>query len=258
MKKMIMAVFISSLIACSGNQKTTEARKNTDLIQQNLKGRVQRLEERTVNFDSTGAVKADSTLSTTSFNEEGYITNYTSKDSSGKTTFEQTLSHNSDGTFSEVKNTKDGKQTFRLTSEVDKNGNYTGGKTYDSTGKQDSYYTDLKTNEYGIVYAGKQHFMNGNIKSTFDMKYEGPYFVGGKATDSTGKTSYEGTVKLGDKGDAIQEYSSTLEKDSAKIQNLTYKYDGTDDKGNWIQRTTTNDKGRQTAIVKRQFTYYKD
>ena len=258
MKTVIMAAFAVSLISCNSNQTTTETRKNTDLIQDNLKGQVQSLEERTVNFDSSGKTKADSSVSITSLNKEGYITNYISKDSSGKTTLNQILSHNADGTFSEVKNTKNGKQTYRLVTEVDKNGNYTGGKTYDSTGKQDSYYTDLKTNEYGIVYAGKQHFMNGNIKSAFDMKYDGPNFVGGTATDSTGKPSYQGTVKLNDKGDAIEEHSTTREKDSIKPQNLTYKYDSYDDKGNWTQRTTYNEKGKPTIIVKRILTYYKE
>jgi hypothetical protein len=258
MKSVIIAAFAVSLIACNSDQKTTEARKNTDIIQQNLKGKVQTLEERTVNLDSTGRLKADSTVNTTSFNKEGYVTNYTSKDSSGKTTFEQSISHNADGTASEVKNTKDGKQIYRLVTEVDKNGNYTGAKTYDSTGKQDSYYTDLKTNEYGIVYAGKQHFMNGNIKSTFDMKYEGTNFLGGTSTDSTGKPSYQGTIKVNDKGDAIEEHSTTREKDSTKTQNLTYKYDSYDDKGNWTQRTSYNDKGKPTIILRRIFTYYKD
>jgi hypothetical protein len=258
MKKVIMAAFAVSLLACNSNLKTTEARKNTDLIQSNLKDKVQSLEERTVNFDSTGRMKADSTANISSFNEEGYITNYISKDSSGKTTLEQIISHNADGTVSEWKNTKDGKEVFRLTTEVDNKGNYTGGKTYDSTGKQDSYYTDLKTNEFGIVYAGKQHFMNGKLKSTFDMKYDGSNFLGGTATDSTGKTSYVGTIRLNDKGDAIEEHSTTREKDSTKTQNLTYKYDSFDDKGNWTQRTAHNDKGKPTIMVRRIFTYYKN
>ncbi len=257
MKRVIMVAFAVGLLACNSNQKTT-ARNNTDLIQSNLKDKVKTLEERNVNFDSVGRVKPDSTFNTTNFNEEGYITEYTSKDSLGKTTLDQTVSHNADGTVSEWKNTKDGKQVFRLITEVDKNGNYIGGKTFDSTGKQDSYYTDLKTNEYGIVYAGKQHFMNGKLKSTFEMKYEGSNFVGGTSTDSAGKTSYEGTLKLNDKGDAIEEHSTTREKDSTRVQNLTYKYDSYDDKGNWTQRTAYNEKGKPTAIVRRIITYYKN
>ncbi len=153
----------------------------------------------------------DSIVNVTDFDEKGYQTKNSTKNASGKTTSEQTITHNADGTFAEMTTMKNGKQTFKLVTEL-KDGKYTGGKSYDSTGKQDSYYTDLKTNEYGIVYAGKQHFMNDKIKSTFDMKYEGSNFIGGTATDSTGKTSYSGTLKLNDKGDPIEETTTTLEK----------------------------------------------
>jgi len=49
-----------------------------------------------------------------------------------------------------------------------------------------------------------------------------------------------------------------LEKDSTKTEVVTYKYDATDDKGNWTQRTTYNDKGKATKMVKRTITYFKD
>ena len=143
MKKLFLFCLVISLIACNSNDKT-EAAKNTDLIQQNLKGKVQQLEETTVNIDSTGKIKPDSSTAVTGFDEKGYQTKYSNKDSSGKVITEQNISHNEDGTFKEMTTTTKGKQTFKLTTEV-KDGKYTGGKSYDSTGKQDSYYTDLKT-----------------------------------------------------------------------------------------------------------------
>ena len=257
MKKLFVFCIVISFFACNSNDKKTEAAKNTDLIQQNLKGKVQKVEETTVNIDSTGKMKPDSSTSVNEFDEKGYQTKYSTKDSSGTLTSEQNISHNDDGTFKEMTTTAKGKQTFKLVTEV-KDGKYTGGKSYDSTGKQDSYYTDLKTNDYGIVYAGKQHFMNDKIKSTFDMKYDGPNFIGGTATDSTGKTTYTGSVKLNDKGNAAEETSTTLDKGVTKTEVVTYKYDSYDDKGNWTQRTTDNDKGKPTKVVKRTYTYYKD
>lgn len=257
MKKLFLFCLVISLIACNSNDKKIEVAKNTDIIQQNLKGKVQKVEEVTVNIDSTGKMKPDSSAAVTEFDEKGYQTTYATKDSSGQVTSEQSISHNEDGTFKEMTTTTKGKQTFKLTTEV-ADGKYTGGKTYDSTGNQDSYYTDLKTNEYGIVYAGKQHFMNDKIKSTFDMKYDGTNFIGGTATDSTGKTTYTGTVKLDDKGNAVEEKSTTLEKGVNKTEVVTYKYDSYDDKGNWTQRTTYNDKGNPTKVVKRAFAFYKD
>lgn len=51
MKSLIIAVLAVSFIACNSNPETGEAHKNTDLIQQNLKGNVQTLAERNINFD---------------------------------------------------------------------------------------------------------------------------------------------------------------------------------------------------------------
>ena len=257
MKKLFVFCIVISFLACNSNDKKTETAKNSDLIQQNLKGKVQKLEETTVIIDSTGKMKPDSSTGITEFDEKGYQTKYSNKDSSGKITMEQNMSRNEDGTFKEMTTTTKGKQTFKLVTEV-KDGKYTGGKSYDSTGKQDSYYTDLKTNEYGIVYAGKQHFMNDKIKSTFDMKYDGPNFIGGTATDSTGKTTYTGTVKLNDKGNPAEESTTTLDKGVTKTEVVTYKYDSNDDKDNWTQRTSYNDKNKPIKVIKRSYTYYKD
>ena len=88
------------------------------------------------------------------------------------------------------------------------------------------------------------------------MKYDGPNFIGGTATDSTGKTTYTGTVKLDDKGNAVEETTTTLEKGVTKTEVVTYKYDSYDDKGNWTQRTSYNDKGKPTKVVKRIFAFY--
>ena len=246
------------LLACNNgaDKKAADSPKNTDWIQQNLKGRVQEIDETSTSIDSTGKSKTDSTVTVSIFDEKGYQTQSFTKDSAGKHITDDMLSHNPDGTFAEVSHMKGGKQISKLTTEV-KDGKYVGGKNYDSTGKQDSYYTDLKTNDYGIVYAGTQHFMSGKVKSTFDMKYDGASFTGGKATDSTGKTTYTGSVKLNDKKDAAEETSTTDEKGVSKTEVVTYKYE-LDDKGNWTQRTTSNDKGKATKIVKRTITYFKD
>jgi len=261
MKKFLLFLStISLLIGCNNSAKVNAVSmaKNSDVTQQNLEGKVQRIEETSYAIDSAGVNKKDSLVNTNEFDEKGYQAKYFTKDSSGKIHTDQTVTHNENGTFTSMTTITDGKQTFKLTTEFDKDGKYTGGKSYDSTGKQDSYYTDLATNEYGIVYAGKQHFMDGRIKSTWDLKYDGIVYVSGTSTDSTGKVSYSGSVKVNDKGDPIDEISATREKDSTKTEKMTYKYDNYDDTGNWTQRTTYNEKGKPSKIVKRSFTYYKD
>ncbi len=244
------------LLACNSDKKADDSPKNTDLIQQNLKGKVQEIDEVASTIDSAGKSKTDSTVAVSIFDEKGYNTQYYTKGSAGKHLTDQTLTRNPDGTFAVVTYMKNGKQTSKLVTET-KDGKYTGGKNYDSTGKQDGYYDSLKTNEYGIVYAGTQHFMSGKIKSTFEMKYDGVKFTGGTSKDSTGKTTYTGSVKNNDKGDPSEETTTTDEKGVSKTEVVTYKYE-LDDKGNWTQRTTMNDKGKPTKIVKRTITYFKD
>jgi len=261
MKKLLLFFAGSGfLVACnnSAEVKLASMAKNTDVIQQNLKGKVQEFTETSFTVDSAGHSKVDSVVGINSFDEKGYQSKYVTKDSSEKIHTEQSLSHDERGNMTELTTMTNGKQTFKLTTEIDKDGKYSGGKSYDSTGKQDSYYTDLSTNENGIVYAGKQHFVDGRIKATWDNKYDGAIYVSGSSTDSTGKVSYTGSVKVNDKGDPIEETSTTRQKDSTKTEKMTYQYDGYDDKGNWLQRTTYNEKGKPTRIVKRSFTYYKD
>ena len=261
MKRFLLFLLTMSLLTgCNDSVKVkaVSMAKNSDITQQNLKGKVQLYEETPYTIDSTGANKRDSLMNINEFDEKGYQYKYSTRDLSGKIHTVQTVTHNENGTFTGIVSLTDGKQTFKLVTEFDKDGKYTGGKSYDSTGKQDSYYTDLGTNEYGIVYAGKQHFMDGRIKASWDNKYEGVIYVSGTSTDSTGKPSYTGSVKVNDKGDPIEEVSTTRQKDSTKTEKMTYKYDSYDDKGNWTQRTTYNEKGKPSKIVKRTFTYYKD
>lgn len=250
---MLFFIVSGSLIACNNNQ----IRKNTGLVQQNLKGKVQTVTEITTNIDSAGNVKSDSTIKISDFNIDGYITTTTSKDANGNIIETQTIVLNADGTMSETKKSKDGKQISRFKVEVDNNGNYIGGKNYDSTNTQDSYVTDLKTNEYGLVYSGKEYTMNGKIKNSWDIKYDGPNYIGYTAIDSLGKTS-QGSANLNEKGDIIKENYTFYEKDSAITKNYTYKYDTYDNKGNWTQRSAYDEKEKKSIIVKRVFAYYKD
>ena len=257
MKNIVLLASVVVFASCGVNHDSTQSRKNTDLIQQNLKGKVEVMEEHIVNYDSTGKAKGDSSVNTTHFNPEGYITSVSGKDSSGKTTWEQAMSHNAAGFVTEMKSFKNGKPTSTV-SITSNDSAYLEAKTFDSTGKQDGYYTDLKTNAYGQVFSGTEHFMNGKVKSTFESNYEDAFYVGGKSTDSTGKTSYEGTAKKNDQGFLAEEHYMTLEKDSSIMHDNTYKYGSMDEKGNWIQRTAFDGKGKQTNQVTRVITYYKD
>ena len=260
MKKFFLLLFgIAVFTACNNNSKKDTAQEinmNADLLQQNLKGKVKSITETSTNIDSTGVEKPDSLTTYTSFDEKGYQTEFLTKDSSGKVVSEQFAERNDSGLVTEFGTKKDGKIVSRVVTDISKDGKYLGGKRYDSTGKQDGYYKDLMQNEYSIVYSGKLYDMNDKVKETFDMKYDKTHFLGGKTTDSTGKTAYEGTAKVNDKGDMTEEDYTYVEDGKSKSEKKTYKYDNYDNKGNWTQRTTYDNKDKRTKVVKRSFMYY--
>jgi hypothetical protein len=260
MKKFFFLLLSAILLFACNNEKTTETAKNTDLNQQNLKGKVQNIEETSYAADSTGKMGAkDSLTNQSDFDEKGYQTRGTTKNSTGKVTEETTISHFDNGAAKEVTGMSNGKQTFKMAIEIDSSGKYSGAKSYDSSGKQATYYKDLTQDEFRNVLTGTEYKMDNTVKSSFVNSYDkNGHFTGGVGKDSTGKETFHSSYKLNDKGDAVESTTTTVMKDSTKTETVSYKYDSYDDKGNWTQRTTYNDKGKPTKIVKRTLTYYKD
>jgi len=262
MKKLLLLLSSAALfVGCNNeNKKTAEASKNTDLIQQNLKGNVQQLEETSSTIDSTGASKADSASYVTGFDEKGYQISFVTKDINGKVKEDQTITHYEGGQAKDViiKN-GEGKQTSKWEIMIDSSGKYSSAKIYDSTGKVSSIWKDLSENEYSQVTKGTEYKEDGSVKSSFANNYDNnAHYLGGWGKDSSGKETYHSSITLNDKGDAAEESRTSVTKDSTKNEKFTYKYDSYDEKGNWTQRTTNDDKNKPVKITKRTFTYFKD
>ncbi len=252
-------ILCMAIILIASCQEKPSSPKNTDLIQSNLKGPVEQTTETPYKVDSTGNIGAmDSCCAEISlFNDSGYVTTYTRKDSKGDIKNQQTISHYPNGAVHEVVITKDGKPDSRVTIETDDKGNYSTAKSYDSTGKEDNYYTDLKQNDYGEITGGKQFNIDSTLKYSFESVYDdSARFVSGH-TDSAGKTIYSSSVTLNDKGDPVKRINTHVEKDSTTHDTITFRYDQYDDHGNWTQRTTLNADGKPTKVTKREITYFK-
>src|SRR3954469_13488379 len=101
MKKLLLCSLAAGFFACNNNktETTAAAANNTDLVQMNLKGKVQTISETVTNMDSIGKVKPDSSTNEYSFDEKGYLVKYDTKDSAGKLSYEQSMKRNADGTF---------------------------------------------------------------------------------------------------------------------------------------------------------------
>jgi hypothetical protein len=259
MKKLFLVLSVSGLLAACNNEKKAAAPKNTDLIQQNLKGKVQQFDEMSYAVDSTGKMGAkDSITNSQSFDEKGYQTKFGSKNAAGEVVNEGMATHYDNGQTKEFESKNKGKLAFKMVIELDSNGKYLRADNYDSSGKISSYYKDLSENEYGEVLKGTEYKPDNTMKSSFENNYDKDgHYIGSSGKDSTGKETFHSTVKLNDKGDAAEETTMTVTKDSTKNETVSYKYDSYDDQGNWTQRTTYNDKGKPTKIVKRTYSYYK-
>jgi hypothetical protein len=67
--------------------------KSSDLVQQNLRGSVEQLEETSFTIDGSGNKKIDSSVRIILFDNAGYATKYMNKDASGKITFNESAVH---------------------------------------------------------------------------------------------------------------------------------------------------------------------
>lgn len=260
MKKILLALTIGAfLFSCSNKKTETEAAKNSDWTNQHLKGKVQSYEETSYTPDSTGKIGAmDSCcVDIEQYDAKGYGTSSQNKDSKGALKNETSISHYDGGQVKEFVTMENGKKSSSFSIDIDKDGKYTGARAYDSAGKLTSFYTDLKEDDYGAVTSGIEHKPDSSVKSSFTAEYDKGMQVSSTGKDSSGKVTFSFKAELNDKGDLAKRTTTNVGKDSTTTTVTTYKYDSYDDQGNWTQRTTYNDKGKATKVVKRAYTYYK-
>ena len=255
MRKLIIPVL--AFMACNNqpSQKATTNVQKSDFGFANLKGKVETIESKTVNFDSTGKAKGDSTQSLGVYDKDGSIVKETNKDNSGTTTIHE-VAYYVNGFIKEEKTTVNGTMQFRLTIDSFVNGQHTGAKIWDPSGKQVGY-CDAINNESGQVTSGKTFFMNGKLQFAWESKFDGPLYAGGRGTDTAGNVVRESTIKRNDKGDAVEEHHTRIENGDTTTSKLTHKYDSYDEKDNWTQQSTYKN-GKLISVTKRAITYYKD
>ncbi|HXL55245.1 MAG TPA: hypothetical protein VN958_03245 [Chitinophagaceae bacterium] len=255
--KSILLITATSLLMCACNQKNKSSMP-TDLAQENLKGKVQEVETESYTADSLGKIGAIDSCCTyiEQLDKDGYTNKYITKDGKGNVKSEQSFVHDENGMMKEMTTMANGKKTSSLKLEL-KDGKYVLATSFDSTGKMDSYYSNITQNENGQVTGATQYKPDSTLKMSFTNAFDKMYYSGGTSKDSTGKLTYSSTIKLNDKNDQDQLTETTVNKDSSKTTVTTYKYDTWDDQGNWTQQTSYNDKGKIAKVIKRKITYYK-
>lgn len=250
---------MASLIGFSCSESKQETPKNTDLLADNLSGKVEQITDSTYKTDGTGKPgELDSCcVVSNKYDEKGYTSGYTSIDKAGTDKEEGTFTHDDKGLFTAQKFTKNGKQTSSLTVQ-NENGKPSVARSFDSTNKMDFYYTDITTNDYDRLLGFKQFKADSTLKMSITFTYDKQFYKGQINKDSVGKETYSSTVKLDDKNNLIETTTKEVTKDSTTNKTTKYRYDSFDDKGNWTQRTEMDGSGKPVKIVKRTITYYKD
>jgi hypothetical protein len=260
MKRSFLAAAMALLLfACNTEKKEAEVAKNSDWYAQHLKGDVQTVEETSYTPDSTGVVGAmDSCcISTETYDDKGYTTITSKKDSKGAVTEEMSMSRYDKGQAKEMSMKKDGKHNSGFKIQLDSAGKYAAAQELDSAGNVKFFYTNLEEDENGGVTTGKRFKADSSLDGTFYNVYTDGLQTGNSYTDSVGKEVYKSVSELNDKGLIAKTTETEVGKDSTKTTVKTFTYDNFDEAGNWTQRTTYNDEGKATKVVKRSLNYFK-
>ena len=264
MKKNFIIVAGLFVLAACNNAKDKEADKKgkfSDLVADNIKGDISATEETPYKTDSAGKIgEMDSCcIDRSEYDENGNVIKQISKDSKGTVKTESIVSRYENGMWKGQKGTKEGgKPTGSFETTMDDKGNYTGAQAYDSTGKVELYYTGLSQNEQGMVLTWKQWDKDSVFRIEGEGKYDKYLQTEFTIKDSVGKVKSSTAYKYNDKGEQTEVSNTNVIKDSTTTKVTKYTYDAHDDMGNWTQRTTWDEKGKATKIVKKSYTYRKD
>jgi hypothetical protein len=248
------------LAACNNENKTAAVKKvkYSDLAADIYKGDIQSIEDSPYKVDSTGKVgEMDSCCyEVTDYDENGNAVKYTSKDNKGFVKNESVYTRHKSGLFSGSKDSKDGgKPAGSMTVEVDDKDMWTVAHVFDSTGKPDGYYTGIGQTEYGQVTAWKRYDKDSVFREEGEAKFEKNLQVGFTVKDSVGKVKFTSISKYNDKGEQIENSTTTINKDSTTTKVSKYTYDAHDEMGNWTQRTEWDDKGKAVKVIRRKYNY---
>ncbi len=255
MRLLMYAAIAVTVISCNQKPSSSAVTAVPDITAENLKGKVQQVETNTYLIDSaTGQKGKLESTNVEKYDDSGYTVYYSTYTAQDSVTMLTTYEHDANGYLTTETTTKNGKPSSSMKITVDNTGKYTAAVSYDSTGKQDTYYDSIASNNYGEVLSGRGHHTDSSLKMTFINNFDSVYYVGGESKDSLGKLTYSSDVKLNDKKDPQQMDETTVTKDSSTKKTTVYTYNTSDNNGNWILQTIT-ENGKPKKIVERSITY---
>lgn len=258
---LVIAAGLLMFSACKDKKEKETGAKDmySDLVADHLSGDISVIEETPYKTDSSGKIgEMDSCcISVAEYNENGNNVKWTSKDSKGTVKEEAVITRYDNGKWKGQTTSKNGKVASSFETTVDSSGKYNGGNEYDSAGKLVYYYTGLSENEQSQVLGWKQWDKDSVFRMEGAATYDKYLQTGFTMKDSVGKVKSSSASKYNDKGELTEVSNTNVTKDSTITKVTRHTYDTHDEAGNWTQRTTWDDKGKATKIVKRTYTYRK-
>lgn len=264
----LWAIAALVVVMASCNQKAATnsvAIYPSDLVSDNTKGPVSAIETVSYLLDTAGKPGAINEKYMVKYDSAGFVTTVTTTDGKDSVKSIATYTHGANGLMLQqvITNGKNVK-TSSLVIDYDSSGKPTIARSYDSSGKMDTYFTGIGMNKYGKYTGGKGYHPDSTMKLSWENDYDSIHYTGGWSKDSTGKTTYTSSVQLDSLGNALKMEETSVSKDSATKQDVTkktttiYTYSAPDSHGNWTEETeqiTSDDKTKLPHLYKRTITY---
>ena len=239
------------LASCSGKQSIKYL---NDLEQTNIKGHVTKLVTETYAADSSGQIGKLELVTVEIFDKLGNTITDTAKYLLENNVVVEFLTFNKNGSLSSSSTFENGKKLSSMVLKYD-DGNCIAAEIYDSNGKLERYWANIKQTKFGLLSGLDSYDANGKFTMSYTNEYDSIYLLRATAKDSIGRHTSEVKIHLTNKkyNETVLEVSYF--RDSTVQKHFTYKYTGWDTAGNWIHQTVFDDKGRALKMAKRFFTY---
>jgi hypothetical protein len=224
-----------------------------------IKGNVQYIKETGYTCDSAGNIieMEDCCIGRDEFNEDGNIVRQQITDKSGKPVMDIKITLKKNGLRETLTVSKEGKTISFVQNYFDDQGKYASQIIRDSANAIQKYYIIEKINDYGQWVKFSEYNKDSALVMKENSVFENSMLLKAWQTDKNGETLATYDFKFDDKDNLIEiiivEFTETGEKKTI----TRYTYDEFDGNGNWVKRTSWNEKGKAFKVEQREFIYRK-
>jgi len=252
--RMLTVIPLIVFICCS--DKTDNIQYISDLQQQNLRGKVAKVE--THEF-VIGTIKNDSTLIRKTieyFDKKGFTTKDISTSYPDNDTIENVLTFNSNGSMNSLTTVTNGQVESIMLLTYNKNGNCIIIKTMDSVGRLLYFDSLITQNIYGEIVRLNRYSSLNRLLYSFQNSYDSIYRIQGIARDSNNQIINVVNMSLNELNDYDTIEEITISGKIRDNKTTTYQYMSIDKFYNWTEMISYTSLGNVQNVTRRNIQYY--